>query len=138
VNALLLETAQDMDETAQPLGQEASEQSVHRKTMWKLAQLTREGAEFVISIPPDGMGEPEVFGTRATSPARWARSAANIARRLGERLEAGPVLQVAGKNMDRQVLVMNHEEKVYLVSWPAEAEGNLAEKTRKLIASWDS
>jgi len=139
VNALLLETAQDMDETAQPQAPDAAEQSTHRKNMWKLSQLTREGAEYVISIPPEGMGEPEALGTRGgTTPARWARVAANTARRLGERLEAGPVLQVAGKNVERQVLVMNHEEKVFLVGWPAEAAGNLAEKTRKLIASWDS
>jgi hypothetical protein len=128
-----------MDETAQPLAPEQAEESSHRKNMWKLAQLTREGAEFVISIPPEGMGEPEAFGARdATAPAQWARMAANIARRLSERLEAGPMLQVAGKNLERQVLVMNHEEKVFLVGWPADAAGNLVEKTRKLIASWDS
>jgi CheY-like chemotaxis protein len=139
VNALLLETAQDMDETAQPLAPEEAEQSTHRKNMWKLAQLTREGAEFVVSIPPEGLGEPDAIGMRdATAPARWARSAASIARRLGERLEAGPVLQVAGKNLERQVLVMNHEDKVFLVGWPMEAAGSLIEKTRKLIASWDS
>ena len=139
INALLLETAQDMDETAQPAGPEESENSSHRKNMWRLALLTREGAEFIICIPPEGMGEPEAIGTQNVAAlARWARKTANTARKLGERLEAGPILQVTGQNMERQVLVMNHEDKVFLVGWPVTVAGNLAERSRKLVASWDS
>jgi hypothetical protein len=40
--------------------------------------------------------------------------------------------------MERQVLVLSHEERLFLVGWPAEAAGNLLEKSRKLVASWDS
>jgi hypothetical protein len=139
INALLLETAQDMDETAQPNTPEEEETSGHRKTIWKLALLTREGAEFVISIPPEGMGEPEAIGTQNVAPlARWARRTAVTASRLGDRLEAGPVLQVLAQNMERQVLVLKHEDKVFLVGWPAAATENLVEKSRKIVASWDS
>jgi hypothetical protein len=139
VNALLLETAQDIDEDASVATPESIEQSAHRKTVWKLALLTREGAEFVLSIPPEGMGEPEAIGTQTVTPlVQWTRHAAATARRLGERLEAGPVLQVNGQNMERQVLVLSHEERLFLVGWPAEAAGNLLEKSRKLVASWDS
>ena len=52
VNALLLDAAQTMDETANPVETELIEQTDHRKTVWKLALLMREGAEFVVSIPP--------------------------------------------------------------------------------------
>jgi len=140
VNALLLETAQDMDEQAQqPASPESIEDSAHRKTVWKLALLTREGAEFVIAIPPEGLGEPEAIGTQnITQLVRWTRHAAAAARRLGERLEAGPVLQVGGQNMERHVLVLNREDRLFLVGWPAEMTGNLLEKSRKLVASWDS
>jgi CheY-like chemotaxis protein len=139
VNALLLETAQDMDEAANPIAPEAIADSEHRKTIWKLSLLTREGADFVISIPPEGHGEPEALGTQnVTQLVQWTRHAAVVARRLGERLEAGPVLQVNGQNMERQVLVLDHEEKLFLVGWPTEAAGNLLEKSRKLVASWDS
>lgn len=139
INALLLETAQDMDETAQPASPEDEENASHRKTMWKLALLTREGADFVIAIPPEGLGEPEAIGVQNVDPlVRWARRAATTARRLGERLEAGPLLQVTAQNMERQVLVLHHEDKVFLVGWPAAAEGNLIEKSRKIVASWDS
>jgi CheY-like chemotaxis protein len=139
VNALLLETAQDMDETAMPATPEAAEDSAHRKTIWKLSLLTREGAEFIIAIPPEGMGEPEAIGATTIAPlVQWTRHAAAAARRLGERLEAGPVLQVGGQNLERQVLVLDREEKLFLVGWPADATGNLLEKSRKLVASWDS
>ena len=140
VNALLLESAQDMDEASSaPATPEAAEDFAHRKTVWKLSLLTREGADFVISIPPEGMGEPEALGTQmVTSLVQWTRHAAAIARRLGERLEAGPILQVTGQNMERQVLVLEREERLFLVGWPVEATGNLLEKSRKLVASWDS
>jgi len=139
VNALLLESVQDIDEAANPVAPEAVEHSDHRKNVWKLSLLTREGADFVIAIPPEGMGEPEALGTQIVTPlVQWTRHAAAIARRLGERLEAGPVLQVNGQNLERQVLVLEREERLFLVGWPAEATGNLLEKSRKLVASWDS
>ncbi len=139
VNSLLLESAQEMDETALSATPDNAEQSTHKKTIWKLALLTREGAEFVIAIPPEGAGEPEALGTQIVTPlAQWTRSAAATARRLGERLGAGPVLQVNGQNRERQVLVLNHDNRLFLVGWPAEATDNLMEKSRKIIASWDS
>ena len=140
VNALLLESAQDMDEAASaPATPEAAEDAAHRKSVWKLSLLTREGADFVISIPPEGLGEPEALGTQMITPlVKWTRHAAAIARRLGERLEAGPVMQVTGQNLERQVLVLEREERLFLVGWPVEATGNLLEKSRKLVASWDS
>jgi len=139
INALLLESVQDMDEAANPVATDSLEESAHRKTVWKLALLTREGAEFVISIPPEGLGEPEAIGTQnVTQLVAWTRHAAAITRRLGERLEAGPVLQVAGQNMERHVLVLDREDRLFLVGWPSEAGDNLLEKSRKLVASWDS
>jgi DNA-binding NarL/FixJ family response regulator len=139
VNALLLESAQDLDENAMPATPEAVEDAAHRKTVWKLSQLTRAGAEFVVSIPPEGHGEPEALGTQVVTPlVKWTRHAAAIALRLGEQLEAGPLLQIGGQNLERQVLVLSLNDRLYLVGWPADATGNLLEKSRKLIASWDS
>lgn len=140
VNALLLESAQTLDENAGGAADAApGEDAVHRKTVWKLSLLTREGADFVVMIPADGKGEPEAIGIQATTPLiRWARHAAYAAHELGQQLEAGPELQVWGKNLERQLLVMVHDNKLFLVGWPADAEGNLLEKSRKLVASWDS
>src|ERR1700742_4751964 len=74
VNALLLESAQTMDENASQAAGPESEDATHRKTIWKLSQLTREGADFVLSVPPEGHGEPEAVGTQSVaSLAHWTR-----------------------------------------------------------------
>lgn len=139
VNALLLESAQTLDENTNPADADSIESASHRQTMWKLSLLTREGADFVITIPPDGQGEPEAIGTQnVSSLVQWTRQAAAMARRLGERLEAGPVIQVGGQNMERQVLVLSRGDKLFLLGWPADAAGNLLEKGKKIVASWDS
>jgi CheY-like chemotaxis protein len=139
VNALLLESAQTFDENANPVGEDSVASASHRKTMWKLSLLTREGADFVIVVPPEGMGEPEAIGTQNVAPlVQWTRQAADIARKLSERLEAGPVLQVGGQNMERQILMVNHEDRLFLIGWPNDCPGNLSEKAKKISASWDS
>lgn len=140
INALLLESAQTMDESGNLTeGSTAFETAAHRKTMWKLSQLTREGAEFVISVPLDGQGEAEALGTQSIEAlSKWSRRADEIARRLGERLEAGPLLHIAGHNLERQVILLSREKRAFLVGWPTEVTDNLPEKSRKLVASWDS
>jgi hypothetical protein len=140
INALLLESAQAMDETADSVDPGSIEQTAHRKTIWKLALLTREGAEFVIAVPPEGQGEIETMGTQPSEPlAKWARLAAETTRRLGEQIEAGPLSHVAAHNLERQMLVLNQDNKCFLVGWPPDvAAGPLLEKSKKIVSSWDS
>jgi hypothetical protein len=140
VNALLLESAQSIDETADSVEPGSIEQTAHRKTIWKLALLTREGAEFVIVVPPEGQGEIETMGTQPSEPlAKWARRAVETAKRLGERIEAGPLSHIAGHNLERQMLVLNRGNECFLVGWPPNvAAGPLLEKSKKLVSSWDS
>ena len=140
VNALLLESAQTLDEKAHPSTEpESVESNLHRKTMWKLAQLTREGAEFVIVTPLAGGGEPEALGTQNVAAlAQWTQRAAEIVRRLGDRLEAGPLSHLAAQGQERQVVMLPRGDRAFLVGWPAEAADNVAEKSRKLVASWES
>jgi DNA-binding NarL/FixJ family response regulator len=139
VNALLLESAQTLDETAHSGAEpDSAESQLHRQTVWKLAQLTREGADFVLGVPLAG-GECEALGTQNTTElAQWTQRAAEIARRLGERLEAGPLSHVAGQGLERQTVMLVRGERAYLVGWPADAAENLTEKSRKLVASWES
>ena len=137
INALLLESAQAMDEIATE-GQTVD--ASHRKTMWKLSLLTREGAEFVVAVPPEGLGEPETLGAQPSEQlANWTRRAAEIGQRLGEKIEAGPLSHVTGQNLEKRLFVLPHGEKSFLVGWPPNDVGNhLLEKSRKLIASWES
>jgi CheY-like chemotaxis protein len=140
INALLLESAQAMDENANPSTEAQFIDASHRKTMWKLALLTREGADFVIAVPPEGEGEPETLGLQSAEQlAVWTRRAAEIARNLGEKIEAGPLSHIAAHNLEKQMLVMPHGEKSFLVGWsPNTPAGSLLAKSRKLVASWDS
>jgi len=140
VNALLLESAQSIDETADTVEPASIEQNAHRKTIWKLALLTREGADFVVVVPPEGQGETETMGAQPSVPlAKWARHAVDAAKRLGERIEAGPLSHIAGHNLERQMLVFNRENKCFLIGWPPEmAAGSLLDKSKKLVSSWDS
>ena len=133
VNALLLEAAQAMDEIADP-----TEDSTHRKTVWRLSALTREGAEWVVSLPPSGPAEG--WGTQAAEEfSKWMRGATEAAKRLTERIEAGPLSHIEAGNLDRRAELLLWNDNTYLVAWPAEADpARILEQTKKLVASWDS
>src|ERR1700733_3145544 len=126
INALLLESAQAMDEGANPSTEPQSiEDAGHRKTIWKLALLTREGAEFVIAVPPEGQGEPEALGTQSVEQLSvWTRHAAEIARKLGEKIESGPLSHITGHNLEKQLVVLPRGNKSFLVGWPPNALAN--------------
>jgi CheY-like chemotaxis protein len=139
VNALLLESAQAIDEG----GAATSEQTVHvhRRTVWKLSLLAGAGAEFVIVVPPEGQGAHEALGTQiqtAEQYAGWTRRAAEIIKRMGETVDAGPLLHLDGRNQERQMLLIPHGNRNFLVGWSPEGDDKLLEKTKKLVASWDS
>jgi CheY-like chemotaxis protein len=140
INALLLESAQAMDEIANPSNETQLVDASHRQTVWKLSLLTREGAEFVIAVPPEGQGEPEALGTQSSDQlANWTRHAAETARQLGEKIEAGPLLHVTGHNLEKQLLVLPRGDRSFLIGWPTiAAASQLLEKSKKLVASWDS
>ena len=142
VNALLLESAQTFDETSHHANEEdvdADESARHRRTMWKLSQITRVGAEFVIAVAPAGKGLPDALGTQnAAEFSQWAAQAEKIARQLGERLGAGPLAHLSGQGLERKIILMPRGEKIFLTGWPLEADDNMAEKTKKLSAAWES
>lgn len=138
VNGLLLEMAQAMDESANPLDASSAEDVEHRKTVWRLSALTREGAEWVVTAPETGNAEG--WGTQSAEElGKWMRETLATCRRLSERIEAGPLSHVHGRSLDRRVVLLPWAEKSFLVSWPPEAEaGGLLDQTKKLTASWDS
>lgn len=143
LNALLLETAQAMDEVAapdHPTSREQAEQANHRQTVWRLAALTREGADFVVSLTEAAPGGAEGWGTDATQEiGRWMGQARASCERLAQRLEAGPWSHLEGKGLGQRMVMLPHEGKAYMVGWPADAEASrLLEQSKKLIASWES
>ena len=137
-NALLLEMAQAMDEFASPGAAGSKEVVEQRKTVWKLSVLTREGAEWVVSIPASGAAEG--WGMQAVEEAaRWVRQAGESCKRLSERLGAGPLSHIEGSSLERRLVLLPWEQKTFLVAWPLSMETQrMLEQTRQLVASWDS
>ena len=150
INALLLETAQTMDEVAGAAENESPEDSTHRKTVWRLAALTREGAEWVVVLPT-----PEQTDNSATNqenpPAEglgiqtanevsvWMRQANEAMKRLGEKIGAGPLSHIQAQSQDRNLVFLPTEKKTFLVAWaPSVDSSRLFEQTKKLVSSWDS
>jgi CheY-like chemotaxis protein len=137
VNALLLESAQALDEMSNPQT-EFVQRNEHQKTVVRLSLIAAEGAEFVVTS--DAAGKVETMGTAsAESMAAWARKAVENSKKLGERLGAGPFSHVIGGGLQLRLLALSQDDKTVLVGWPPDtAESQLLERTKKLVASWDS
>jgi hypothetical protein len=139
VNALLLETAQAMDETAGAAEEGSPEESVaHRKTVWRLSVMTRESAEWVVALPASGI--PEGWGMQTTEElGKWMGQVAEATRRLSDRLETGPLDHIEVSNLERRIIYLPEKDKAFLVAWAPDADPALsAEKTKQLVASWES
>ncbi len=140
INALLLETAQAMDENSMPAEDENPEETEHRKTVWRLAALTREGCEWVVTVPENPEGAPEGWGTQSEAEfAGWMRYANEAVQRLSEKVEAGPWSYIRAQNSDRKLVLLPEKNKTCLISWPSSADSaTIFDKSKKLITSWDS
>jgi CheY-like chemotaxis protein len=140
INALLLESAQAMDENANPSSETQFFAANHRQTTWKLSLLARESAEFVVAVPPEGQGEPEAFGTQSSDPvAAWTRRTLEIARHLGEKIESGTLSHLTAKTTEKQLGLLAHGKKSFLVGWPLNVDtSQIYEPTKIIAASWDS
>jgi len=140
-NALLLEAAQAFDEINSPVPKtaEAAEQADHRKTVRRLASITKAGADFVVSQVNENNSKPEGWGTEATQElALWMQQALELCHKLGHDLQAGSLAHLEGGGLDHRIVVLPQDEKAYLIGWPADAKGQLSEQSKQLIASWDS
>jgi hypothetical protein len=111
----------------------------HRNTVWKLALLIREGADFIIAVPPEGQGEPEALGTQSAELSGWTRHATEIARRLGDKLEAGPFLNLTARGLEKRLALLSDDKKSFVVGWPLDAaDQKMLEHSKRIVASWNS
>src|SRR6185437_703611 len=125
INALLLETAQAIDEVSVPVEGEPAEEADHRKTVWRLAALAREGCEWVVASPNETGATPEGWGTQsATEFAAWMKYATEAIQGLGEKLEAGPWSHIQAQNLERKVILMPARNKTCLVAWPPNTDSS--------------
>jgi len=136
--ALLLEYAQEMDETPPPCGE--SPLSDEDQARGKLSLLPRAGAEWVVAVPADRRNEPVALGNGAAKPlTAWIRLTMEISKTLADHMEAGPLLYMAAHGLEKNCLLLPREKTTFLAAWPAgEDDLPLLEKTKKIIAAWDS
>lgn len=138
-NALLLETAQSIDERrgADEVGDGEPAASAPPSRLTPLTQV--EGVEFVLALPA---GEPgfEARGLEdPDSTAKWSRSVLEQFRALGDQLQAGPLERIEAMGARRNVALARQDETDLCVGWdPALAATSIREKMRKVLALWVS
>lgn len=140
MNALLLEVAQAIDEVAAPVEGAAAEDAEHRKNVTRISSLAREGSEWVITVPDEKTSPPTGFGTQSANEfAGWVRYASEAAKRLSDKLQAGPLSHVQAQNQERTLVLLPDKNRSFLVAWPATADASrLIEQTKKLVSQWES
>lgn len=142
VNALLLETAQSLDENATPQSNsDPSAEAAHRTTVWRLSSMTKAGADFVVTLPQATDKPAEAWGTELNPElANWIRQTVTTCQNLSTTLQLGPLLQVEGYGSEQQMVLLPSEQRTFLISWPAAARTieNLSEEAKQLAAIWDS
>ena len=136
-NALLLESAQAFDESAQGTGAAGEE----RATTSPLAEITQmEGVEFVLALKPEAQSAVEARGLE--NPERmagWTRQILERFRGLGERLQAGPLDQLEGFGPQRHVALGRQGETDLCVGWRNSfAPAQVRELMKKVLTLWVS
>jgi len=136
-NALLLETAQALDESRGP---DTSEGEA-RPTSSPLAELSQvEGVEFILAMKP---GEANVTEARGLeNPERmtaWAQQSRERFRALGERLQAGPLEQIVGLGPQRHICLARQGDTEFCVGWrPSMTAQQVGEMMKKVLELWAS
>lgn len=137
INALLLEAAQAIDEVSNG---ESPENAEHRKTVWRLAALTREGGEWVVSLPDAPESNAEGWGTQSANEfAGWMRYVNEAVKNIGEHIEAGPLSHIEAQNLERKIVLLPARNKTFLLAWPPSVDSSdILEKSKNVVTSWDS
>jgi CheY-like chemotaxis protein len=137
VDALLLEANQTIEKAVNP---SSAEELAQQKFVGQLAEIAVEGAEFLVTVPAKKEIAAKGWGTKNTEQfAAWTRHVEKAAQRLGETLSAGPLDYITGNNLERQLVLLPQNGKIFVVGWPPEmAAEKLAGQTKKLTSSWDS
>jgi hypothetical protein len=136
-NALLLESAQALDESTAGLTPEGTP----RLTASPLAQVSQiEGVEFVLAMRSGEKGKPEARGLENPERvAAWARQCMERFRSLGDRLRAGPLEHVEGLGPQRHVALAQQGDTEFCVGWKISLRASqIREMMQKVLALWAS
>jgi CheY-like chemotaxis protein len=136
-NALLLETAQALDESA---GGETPPGDVGARPASRLATVAQlPEVEFVLAA--DGpVGSPRAESLGLENPERlavWLGRTLERFSALGEQLQAGPLEQVVGLGLQRNVALAARGESRLCVGWRHSLNAaEVRERMKKVMATW--
>ena len=135
-NTLLLESAQALDESRGPETQSSS--SSVASSMSELSHV--EGVEFVLAMKLGETGQPDARGLENPERmAAWARQSLERFGALGERLQAGPLEQIAGLGPQRHVALTRQNDTQFCVGWRHSMTlQQVHEMMKKVLALWVS
>jgi CheY-like chemotaxis protein len=141
-NALLLETAQAIDEARSGgISGPAAAGEATRAQASPLAALAQvDGVEFVLAVKS---GEKSHFESRGLENperlANWSRQSLERFRALGDHLQAGPLEQVEGLGPQRHVGLALRGDTQLCVGWQnLLSQEEIRDRMKKLLALWIS
>ena len=137
LEALLLESAQTVKKADNPTPRQEAEETAF---ITRLTAMAYEGADFVVTVPAKKEDTAKGWGIKDVDRlAAWARQAGKAARRLGQKLDAGPWTHIAGHNLERHLLLLPGNGRTFVIGWPPEADPRrLFEQSKKLADTWAS
>ncbi|HEX5220194.1 MAG TPA: response regulator [Verrucomicrobiae bacterium] len=143
-NALLLETAQALDESSgdasagNPDGEHGANGAAQNGATGLAALADSEGVEFVLKSNADkridsrGLENPERL-------AGWSRRSLERFSALGETLHVGAVEQITGIGMQRHVALAHKNNSDVCVGWQHTLSvGEIRERMKKVLTLWAS
>ena len=137
-NALLLESAQAMDEQHEDDSADGSLSNAVTSKLSSLAQV--EGVEFVLTVQAGGKGHVESRGLENPERmATWTNQTLGRLRQLGERLQAGPLEQTVGLGPQRSVAIAQRHGITFCIGWQHDLESEkIRDRMKKVLALWAS
>lgn len=149
-NALLLETAQAIDEKRAVNGEGAAvngEGKVNAdgtpaasppSPVPQLSQI--EGIEFVLAMKPGQEGPPMARGLENPERmAEWSRQTLERFRGLGDRIHAGNLVQFEGMGPQRNISLTTQADTEFCLGWKHSMTlDEVREMTKKIVTLWAS
>jgi CheY-like chemotaxis protein len=139
-NALLLESAQALDElrSASTTGNQKKSTLAAPSSLNELLQV--EGVEFALSVRTDASGAVEARGLDHTDHlVSWTRQTTERFRVLADQLQAGSLEQVIGLGPQRHVALSGRNNAELCVGWVHSLSvEEVRDRMKKALALWGS
>jgi CheY-like chemotaxis protein len=139
VQGLLLETAQAIDEAQ--LEKTAQDENGEEGAVSPLVPLSRiPGVEFLIDIPDGDGRDPESWAAEnVEQTAQWGRETMKGFRELGEKLQAGQIMNVEFHGQQGHISCSPGRASTLMAGWVRNMSNeDVRENLKALTTKWDS